>query len=102
MAWERQRKARYGAEHQARRLRVLRRANYRCQIRGPRCIGRATILDHVVATAFGGPDTDDNSQAACEPCHKEKTAEEAREGIRRRRLNKRPVDTRHPGDDPAR
>jgi 5-methylcytosine-specific restriction protein A len=56
---------------------VLARDGYRCQIRGPRCVGVATQMDHVVELADGGPDTDANAQAACRPCHAAKTAAHA-------------------------
>lgn len=90
------------AEHKARRIRVLRRDNYECQIKGPNCIGKATICDHIVAIALGGADTDDNCQAACEPCHKWKTAQEAKIGLQKRRSAARRRYSGHPGDDPAR
>jgi hypothetical protein len=34
----------------------------------------ATIVDHIVPLAMGGPDTDDNTQPLCGPCHASKTA----------------------------
>lgn len=89
-------------EHKARRTRVLRRDRFRCQIRGPKCLGRATICDHILALALGGTDTDENCQAVCSACHKEKTQQEAAEGRRRWRSRLRRTETRHPGDDPTR
>lgn len=101
MAWKRGGFSRTStAEHRKRKARVLRRDGYKCQIKGPKCLGRATILDHIIPVAFGGPDEDANCQAACEPCHAEKTQREAAEGRRRKRHRAiRPE--RHPGDDPT-
>lgn len=39
----------------------------------------ATQLDHVVPLIDGGADDDSNYQSLCVPCHKEKTAREAKE-----------------------
>lgn len=64
--------------HKRRRLRVLGRAAYRCQIRySDICIGTATDCDHIVPLTEGGTDTDDNCQSACRPCHLRKTSAEA-------------------------
>jgi 5-methylcytosine-specific restriction endonuclease McrA len=35
-----------------------------------------TQVDHVVALEDGGPDTDDNKELLCDPCHLEKTNED--------------------------
>ncbi len=40
-------------------------------------------MDHIVPLAEGGEDTLDNLQALCQPCHKEKTAEQAARKARR-------------------
>jgi 5-methylcytosine-specific restriction protein A len=65
--------------HKRRRLRVLGRAGYRCQIQYPDiCIGTATDFDHITPLAEGGQDSDHNGQAACRPCHARKSAVEAR------------------------
>lgn len=62
-------------EHRERRDRILRRDGYLCQLRYPgRCIGHATVLDHIIALGLGGADTDDNCQAACAPCHAYKSS----------------------------
>lgn len=60
--------------HRARRLRVLKRDRYQCQLRYDCCIGTATIADHTVALALGG--TDEVMQAACKPCHDRKSSRE--------------------------
>lgn len=66
-------------EHRRRRLRVLGRAGYRCEIRYDGiCQGTATDCDHVVPITEGGSDTDMNCQAACRRCHARKAAIEAR------------------------
>ena len=35
-----------------------------------------TQVDHVVALEDGGPDTDENKELLCDPCHVEKTNED--------------------------
>lgn len=42
----------------------------------------ATVPDHVVPLWKGGPDTEANLQALCQPCHDRKTAAEAAERAR--------------------
>lgn len=37
----------------------------------------ATTVDHIIALAFGGTDTDDNCQSLCDECHAVKTAIES-------------------------
>lgn len=46
---------------------------------------RATIRDHIVNLAEGGPDDATNTQAICGPCHRAKTQAESARGVRRRR-----------------
>lgn len=101
MAWseydERRRRPRpSSAEEERFRRAVLERARYRCEIRGERCLGSATIGDHVVPWAQGGSNDISNGQAACTPCHDEKTQAEAAYG--RNRWKRKPP--RHPGLDP--
>lgn len=52
------------------RLLVLQRDNYRCQIRGPRCTGHATHVDHVLGRGLSESLAD--LRAACEPCNLER------------------------------
>jgi 5-methylcytosine-specific restriction protein A len=57
-----------------RRLRVLERDGYRCQIRGPKCAGKAAEVDHI--------DRDDdhrlvNLRSGCGPCHHSRTGRQA-------------------------
>lgn len=54
---------------QATRAAVLERDGYRCQIRGPKCKGRASTVDHVVPIVEGGSDDAGNLRAACGPCN---------------------------------
>ena len=55
-----------------RRLRpvVMARDGWMCQIRGPRCGGRAWTVDHIVPWEDGGAWFDlSNLRAACGPCN---------------------------------
>jgi 5-methylcytosine-specific restriction enzyme A len=78
------------------RQRVLKRDGGECQIRGPRCLGDATVVDHITPVSFGGEDTEDNAQAVCGPCHDTKTARE-RAALTPRPSRKRGAPT-HPAD----
>lgn len=74
-----------GPEHARWRRAVLSRDKGICQIKGPRCTRRATEADHKINIAEGGPEFDiNNGQAACSPCHQDKTQAEATRGLRRR------------------
>jgi 5-methylcytosine-specific restriction endonuclease McrA len=48
---------------------VLARDGYRCKIRGPRCTGVATEVDHVVLKSQGGRDEPPNLRASCVACN---------------------------------
>lgn len=49
---------------------VLERDGFRCQIRGPACLGVADQVDHIVPRALGGPLWDPaNLRAACHRCN---------------------------------
>jgi 5-methylcytosine-specific restriction enzyme A len=76
--WQRVDSKRTGtASHKARRLRVLKRDGYQCQIRYELiCLGTASELDHVVALGEGGPDADANCQSSCRPCQLKKASNE--------------------------
>lgn len=53
------------------RVQVLRRDGYLCQIRGTRCLGEASEVDHVVPLSRRGPAYDpSNLRAACAPCNR--------------------------------
>ena len=64
-----------GSAQQKRSKRILARDQYICHV----CGGfGADEADHVKPLGEGGPDTDENMAAIHrEPCHREKTAEEA-------------------------
>lgn len=52
------------------RLTILERDGWRCQIRGPRCVGHATQADHIIPWQEGGAWYDPaNLRAACSPCN---------------------------------
>lgn len=52
------------------RLSILARDGWVCQIRGARCVGGATTVDHRVPLRLGGaPWSPDNLRAACAPCN---------------------------------
>lgn len=54
-------------------------------------------LDHIIPAAEGGPDTIDNAQRLCPPCHRAKTRAEAIRGRRRRDARGRIDPDPHPG-----
>lgn len=98
MAWSeydaRRRRPRPSEAEKARfRDGVLRRDQYVCQVRGPRCLRVATQADHVVPWAEGGSNDLSNGQAVCGPCHDQKTQEEAQRGRSRWKRSA----PRHPG-----
>jgi 5-methylcytosine-specific restriction enzyme A len=76
--WQRVDRKRTGTgAHKTRRLRVLRRDDYECQIRYDLiCLGTATELDHIIALGEGGADSDENGQSACRPCQLKKASNE--------------------------
>lgn len=57
------------------RLACLQRARWRCEIRGPGCIGAAKIADHIYGIA-SDPDHK-HLQAACQVCSDAKTHAES-------------------------
>jgi 5-methylcytosine-specific restriction enzyme A len=60
----------YGHTWKRVRLEVLARDHYECQIRGPRCQGRATLVDHIIPVARGGAWYDQaNLRASCRSCN---------------------------------
>ena len=49
---------------------VQARDGYRCQIGGPRCVGRSTTADHIIPWSEGhDPYDKTNLRAACRPCN---------------------------------
>lgn len=76
------------------RQEVLDDANGVCEIRGPRCKGWATDVDHI---RRGNDHRRSNLQAACGPCHLQKSsAEGVAQRAKKRAMRRRPQD-RHPG-----
>jgi 5-methylcytosine-specific restriction protein A len=69
------------------RGRRLMERNQQLFMRNPCCVrceakGIATPVtqwDHKIPIAAGGPDTEDNLQGLCDPCHDEKTAEDRKQ-----------------------
>ena len=61
----------------AQRDRRLSRTNYLCEdclAEGRTAI--ATVVDHIVPLALGGPDTDDNTRNLCDEHNRKRTAEQ--------------------------
>ncbi|NIL86538.1 hypothetical protein RhoFasGS6_03942 [Rhodococcus fascians] len=101
MAWQNGTSRTSSPRHRAWRLAVLERDGWTCRINGPRCLGRATIADHIKNVAER-PDLEfdtENGQAACQNCSDSKTAEEARRGQERYRNRGKyqPATHTHPG-----
>lgn len=101
MAWANGHTRTSTKEHKAWARAVLSKDSYTCRIQGPRCIGRATIADHIRNVAEH-PDAQydvSNGQAACQPCSDDKTQMEAARGRQRYRARGRyqPARDKHPG-----
>jgi 5-methylcytosine-specific restriction enzyme A len=74
----------YGAAWQRLRLRILARDNYLCQVCHAK--GRttpATHVDHILAKAKGGTDSEGNCRAICRECHDRKSIEEKGHRVRK-------------------
>lgn len=97
MTWEgSDRRARLPHDWALRRVRVLRRAAYRCEARfstGERCGSPANQVDHIVR---GDDHEPENLQALCVYCHGKKTAAEAAEARGPQPSRKRKPEA-HPG-----
>jgi 5-methylcytosine-specific restriction endonuclease McrA len=59
----------YKGDWSERRLRVLERDGYACQLRYPGCLGRGSQVDHIVQPEAGGTDSLENLRAVCRKCH---------------------------------
>lgn len=60
----------YDHTWQAVRLQILQRDHHVCQVRGPKCNGKATQVDHIIPLSEGGSRLDhDNLRASCLPCN---------------------------------
>ncbi|QWY79544.1 HNH endonuclease [Mycobacterium phage Scout] len=73
---------------------VLRAAEYRCQIRRPGCLGKATDVDHI---RRGDDHRLSNLQAACSRCHGKKSSAEGHARKRELRARRKRPTERHPG-----
>lgn len=97
MAWEgSDRKSRLPSDWQLRRIRVLRRDNYRCRAvdsTGKRCDAKANQVDHIIA---GDDHSLENLQALCEWHHGRKSSAEGNAARRPRATQRRPPEA-HPG-----
>lgn len=63
---------------------ILRRDGYLCQIRGPRCTGEATEVDHIVPIIAGGSRLDpSNLRAACGNCNRDRRWDRSQEAVSR-------------------
>jgi 5-methylcytosine-specific restriction endonuclease McrA len=77
---ERERNATYGRRFQELSRKVLARDGYRCRVRSPRCIGKATVTDHIIPWQVGGAKWDmANLRASCKPCNAFRATEDGRE-----------------------
>lgn len=71
----------YGSKWDKIRKQVMVRDDHQCQ----ECLRqgiytKADEVDHIIPKHLGGPDSYDNLEAICKPCHAEKTSREAAEG----------------------
>lgn len=96
MAWEgSDRAARLPSDWAVRRLRILRRDGYRCQVpldAGPRCLEPAGEVDHI---EHGDNHEPENLRAICRWHHGKKTAAEG--NAARRPVSRRRPPEAHPG-----
>ncbi|WP_374243087.1 HNH endonuclease [Mycobacterium sp. CnD-18-1] len=89
MAWESSRPGRKVPERV--RQAVFKRDGRQCQLRiDKRCTGAATVIDHIVALAFGGTDDMNNLQAACKTCNQIKAGHEGK-AAQRSHLRRKPT-----------
>jgi len=77
------------------RKQIMDRDKWRCQIKGPACLGKATQADHRLAHAEGGTDDLSNGQAVCKPCHDVKTQQERVRGAEKHSRKRKGM--QHPG-----
>lgn len=66
-----------------------------CDAKG--IVTAATVPDHIIPLAQGGPDTDDNIRCLCGPCHAVRTREQfGQRQVHSVGIDGRPTDPRHP------
>lgn len=77
------------------RRRIKQRDGYICQ----RCGVQDAPLEvnHIIALAEGGDNSDDNLETLCVPCHDPETVEQTRRGHARRAARGRFPKEKHPG-----
>lgn len=68
-------RGRAAVEQRKRRMARTHGCCERCEAKGVYGV-RATVVDHIVPLAMGGPDTDENTQNLCAACDYEKTSQE--------------------------
>lgn len=74
------------------------RTHPRCEMGAWGCLGRATVVDHIIDRVDGGGDADDNLRALCHPCHERHTQEtKARRAKMRKQLAEEARRKNHPG-----
>lgn len=79
----------------ARRLRIYLRCNGRC-VCGAKVPMEGTVIDHPITLWMGGPDEDDQLVYLCGPCDKIKTAKDAGDRAKVKRIIARENGTRRP------
>lgn len=80
-SWERKRESQHrvsGGKLQRRNLRIKIRDCYTCQNELCGAIDPAVQVDHIVAVALGGDDSDENLQCLCQECNQLKAVVESR------------------------
>ena len=82
-----------GAMTKARRLRIYLRCNGRC-VCGVKVPMENTVIDHPITLWMGGPDEDDQLVYLCGPCDKIKTAKDAGDRAKVKRIIARENGTR--------
>ena len=87
MTWKHEQQSRhkrgYGTAWDKLRLRILARDSHLCQV----CLAKgrptpATHVDHILAKAKGGTDSESNLRAICRPCHDRKSIAEKGHRVR--------------------
>lgn len=73
---------------------ILDRDGHACQLRGPRCTGNATEVDHIGSNLNHDPA---NLRAACQPCHAQRSATQGHDAMRSRRAKALHPREKHPG-----
>ena len=75
-------------EYKRNRLYTLEAAGYRCEVKGPRCLGRASTADHIIPVSQGGGNELANLRASCPACNSRGGAHLTNAGKAGRRLGR--------------